>query len=354
MITVKILKRSADGRPTLYATRDLDVLPVSIGRDASCTIPLEDPLKRMSRQHVEIQKEGGAYWMAVVSKVNPVMAKGTRYGPGARLSLQSGDSFEIAEYEVHVLLPQPAPAAAKPEDAERLFNESTFGGGDEAAPRQAPVLADDLPPEATFIPTRAAPAPAVPPSYPLRAFFEGASLAPRPLSPMQTDRILRDCGAILRAAMEGLTKLLRARAETRSSLRLEERTTDAAQDNNPLKLMSDPGELMDFLFDPGERTDGFLDPVRAVQDACDDLRSHELALIAGMRAAILGVLRRLDPATLERDLEKGKGSKAKLWDLLVEEQASLARDAKEDFNKVFGPDFLEAYQAELQRLKGRR
>ena len=169
MITVKILKRSADGRPTLYATRDLDVLPVSIGRDASCTIPLEDPLKRMSRQHVEIQKEGGAYWMAVVSKVNPVMAKGTRYGPGARLSLQSGDSFEIAEYEVHVLLPQPAPAAAKPgEDAERLFNESTFGGGDEAAPRQAPALADDLPPEATFIPTRAAPAPAGPPSYPDR------------------------------------------------------------------------------------------------------------------------------------------------------------------------------------------
>jgi predicted component of type VI protein secretion system len=326
MITVKILKRSADGRPTLYATRDLDVLPVSIGRDASCTIPLEDPFKRMSRQHVEIQKEGEAYWMAVVSKVNPVMVKGTRHGPGARLSLQSGDSFEIAEYEVHVLLPQPEPAAAKRgEDAERLFNESTFGGGDEPKPRQAPALADDVPPEATLIPTRAAPAPAIPPSYPLRAFFEGAGLAPRPLSPMQTDRILRDCGAILRAAMEGLTKLLRARADTRSKLQLEERTADAAQDNNPLKLMSDPGELMDFLFDPGDRTDGFLDPVRAVGDACDDLRSHELALIAGMRAVL--------------DLEKGKGSKAKR--------------SKEDFNKVFGPDFLEAYQAELQRLKGR-
>jgi type VI secretion system FHA domain protein len=164
------------------------------------------------------------------------------------------------------------------------------------------------------------------------------------------DRILRDCGAMLRASMEGLTKLLRARAETQKKLGQEDRTTQ----NNPLKLMSDPGELMDFLFDPGERTDGFLDPVRAVGDACEDLRSHELALIAGMRAAMLGVLRRLDPATLEGSMEKGKSSKARLWDLFVEQQESLARDAKEDLNKVFGREFLEAYQAELRRLKAGR
>lgn len=352
MITVKILKRSAGGRPTLYAARDLDVLPASIGRDTSCTIPLEDPNKHMSRLHVEIQEKEGVYWMAVVSKVNPVMVKGTRYGPGARLALQSGDSFEIAEYEVQVQLHPPAPAAIPPgDDAERLFNESMFTGGEE------------VPAEATFIPTKAAPSPAMPappvppagpPSYPLRAFFEGAGLAPKPLSPMQTDRILRDCGAILRASMEGLTRLLHARAETRKKLRLEERTADAAEDNNPLKLMSDPGELMDFLFDPGDRTDGFLDPVRAVGDACNDLRSHELALMAGMRAAILGALRRLDPAALERSLEKGKSSKAKLWDLFVEEQESLVRSAEKDLNKVFEREFLEAYQTELRRLKGGR
>ena len=56
-ITVKILRRSADGRPSLYATRDFDVLPISIGRDAACTIALEDPNKHMSRFHVEIAAE---------------------------------------------------------------------------------------------------------------------------------------------------------------------------------------------------------------------------------------------------------------------------------------------------------
>ena len=53
-ITVKIMKRSAAGRPTLYATRDFDVLPVSIGRDATCSVALEDPNKHMSRFHLSL------------------------------------------------------------------------------------------------------------------------------------------------------------------------------------------------------------------------------------------------------------------------------------------------------------
>jgi FHA domain-containing protein len=358
-ITVKILKRSAGGRPTLYATRDLDVLPVSIGRDAACTIALEDPNKHMSRFHVEIEEEGGTYWMSVVSKVNPVMVKGRRYGPGTRLTLHSGDSFEVADYEVHVLLPEPASAVAarssEADKAERLFNESTFLGDEADKNVEKPAPAEP-PPEETFIPQKAA---AVP-SQPLRAFFEGAGLPHKDLSPMQADRMLRDCGAILRAAVEGIMMLLLARAEMRKEFEAEERTMVAARDNNPLKLMSDPHEAMDFLFDPADRTDGFLDPVQAVGDACEDLRSHDLALMAGMRAAILGALRRFEPNVIERAYEKNaKGwslasRKAKLWDLFVAEQDKLARDAEEDFNKVFGRDFMGAYQAQLRRLKGGR
>jgi predicted component of type VI protein secretion system len=392
-ITVKIMKRAAGGRPTLYATRDLDVLPVSIGRDATCTIALEDPNKHMSRFHVEIEEEGGTYWMSVVSKVNPVMVKGRRYGPGTRLTLHSGDSFEVAEYEVQVLLPDPPPAAPaaaeakappgvvdmlsatqqgdRPDDAERLFNESTFFGGDEATPRKKLIPRDDTPPEETFVPQKAkaaapppppkpAPSPAAPSSHALRAFFEGAGLPHKELSPMEADRILRDCGAIMRAAIEGLMMLLLARGEMRKEFEAEERTMVAARDNNPLKLMSDPHEAMEFLFDPAERTDGFLDPVQAIGDACEDLRTHELALMAGMRAAILGALRRFDPPAIERAFDKSaKGfslasRKAKLWEMFIELQDKLARDTQEDFNKVFGRDFMGAYQAQLRRVKGGR
>ena len=366
-ITVKIMKRTAEGRPALYATRDLDVLPVTIGRDAACTIALEDPNKHISRFHVEIEEEDGTYWMSVVSKVNAVMVKGRRYGPGTRLTLQSGDSFELAEYEVQVLLPEAAAEAAQaataPADssdplievlkepgadhAERLFNEATFLGGEEKS---------EPPPEETFIPQKK-PAPAPLPSHPLRAFFEGAGLPHRDLSPVQADRLLRDCGAILRAAVEGIMMLLLARASMHKELEGAERKAAAARDNNPLKRMSEAQEAMEFFFDPGERTDGLLDPVQAIGDACEELRAHELALVAGMRAAVLGAVRHLDPPALERAYDESAkrfslaSRKARLWDAFVAAQDKLASEANADFNKVFGRDFMSAYQAHLRRLK---
>src|SRR5690349_9403785 len=138
-ITVKIFTKTGGRGPSLYATSEFDTLPVSIGRDASCNMVLEDPHKHISRFHVEIEEEGGTYWMTVVSKVNPVMVKGRRYGPATRLTLHSGDSFEIGEYEVHVSLPEIPPPEAE------LFEEPTFVGGEQgpAEPTQlgAPLRA---------------------------------------------------------------------------------------------------------------------------------------------------------------------------------------------------------------------
>jgi predicted component of type VI protein secretion system len=362
-ISVKIMKRTAGARPTLYASRDLDKLPVTIGRDAACTIALEDPNKHMSRFHVEIEEQGGTYWLSVVSKVNPVMVKGRRYGPGTRLTLNSGDSFELADYEVQVLLPErkPAPAAATPAPAPKAAPASadplirTLEATSPAAAEPAGAR-----PEETYIPP-ASTTPAEPASQALRAFFEGAGLEHKELPPKEAERILRESGAILRAAVEGIMMLLLARAEMRKEFVVEERTMVAARDNNPLKLMSDPGEAMGFLFDPAERTEGFLDPVQAVGDACDDLRSHELALMAGMRAAILGALRHFDPHALEQAFDKKSklgfslgNRKGKLWEFFVATQAKLSREAQEDFNKVFGRDFMGTYQAQLRRLKGGR
>ncbi len=192
----------------------------------------------------------------------------------------------------------------------------------------------------------------------LRLFLEGAGLPHKEMSAEQSARLLKDSGAIMRAAIEGLMMLLIARSEMRKEFEAEERTMVAARDNNPLKLMADPHEAMEFLFDPSERTDGFLDPVQAIGDACEDLRAHELALMAGMRSAILGAVRRFDPQVLEKAYEKAAGGfglgsrKAKLWEFFLTQQQTLSQEAQEDFNKVFGRDFMSAYQAQLRRLKG--
>lgn len=386
MINVKILNRSGT-RPSLYASRDFERAPVSIGRDSSCSIVLDDPHKHISRFHVEVEEVDGVYWMCVVSKVNPVMVGGRRYGPGTRLTLKSGDSFEIGEYEIQVSLPEPAWAATKapsadptapPNTESPLLKVLATGPQPAAAPASSapaaarPALAavpdDPALQEATFVPSaavkalvRAQPGASIAPDAALRAFMEGAGLPFKEISAEQAERMLRDCGAILRAAVEGLMLLILARAESRKELQAEDRTMVGAHANNPLKLMSDPHEAMAYLFDPSERTDGFLDPVQAVGDACEDLRAHELALMAGMRAAVISALRRLNPHALEVAFEKVStaglplpGRKGRLWDMYVAHHEKLAHDTQEDFNKTFGRDFMTAYQEHLRRTKGGR
>ena len=382
-ISVRILNRTGT-RPALYASRDFDQAPISIGRDSTCSVVLDDPNKHISRFHVEIEELDGVYWMAVVSKVNPVMVGGRRYGPGTRLVLKSGDSFEIGEYEVQVSLPEGEAAPATPPPADptappvsdspllRVLANAAPAAATPAppsgvTPTASPTVAEDPAlQEATFVPTaaframaRAQPGASLAPDAALRAFLEGAGLAFKEMPAAQAERMLRDCGAILRATVEGIMLLLVSRGEMRKELQAEDRTMVGAGNNNPLKLMSDPHEAMAYLFDPSERTDGFLDPVQAVGDACEDLRAHEQALAAGMRAAVIGILRRLNPHALEVAFEKSTsaglplpGRKGRLWELFVAHHEKLAHDAQEDINKVLGREFMTAYQSQLRRMKG--
>ena len=258
-----------------------------------------------------------------------------------------------------------APAAAPPPAAEgdvfadatylgasspppvNIFDEATYVGG--RPPGQAAAAAAGARPggglagEARM---RAA----------VKAFLEGAGLQEKEIADAEIEAFLLQAGRIMRAAVEGAMALLAARATAKKELRAEDRTMVASKDNNPLKLMSDPQEAMAFLFDTKDRAGGFLDPVQAVGDAFDDLRAHEVALFAGMRAALLGTIQRFDPKLLEVELEKNAGGlglnrKAKLWEQFAAYQQKLARDAEDDFNKVFGREFMGTYMAQVKRLR---
>jgi type VI secretion system FHA domain protein len=250
-----------------------------------------------------------------------------------------------------------APAAA-PEPAADVFSDATYVGASKASPN----IFD----EATYVggrPPQGAAASVVPAggAAGMRAavtvFLEGAGLAGKKIQDADIEDFLRQSGKIMRAAIEGSMALLAARATAKKELRAEDRTMVASKDNNPLKLMSDPQEALAFLFDTKDRTDGFLDPVQAVGDAFEDLRAHEVALFAAMRAALLGAIQRFDPKMLEAELEKSAGGlglnrKAKLWELFAAYQQKLARDAEDDFNKVFGHEFMGTYMAQVKRLRG--
>src|SRR4051812_39991486 len=189
-VTVKIFTKQA-GRPSLFQTREFDRLPVTIGRDATCSLALEDPHKHISRVHVELEEQAGTYWMSVLSKVNPVMVKGRRYGPGTRLTLKSGDSFEMGEFEVQVLFaerPQSVPVSG-PAQKSLLKMLAEEGAEPQSLPSPEPGIFD----EPTYVgggePTYIGPpakAPAAPMNEALRIFLEGAGMPHKELSAAQS------------------------------------------------------------------------------------------------------------------------------------------------------------------------
>jgi len=175
----------------------------------------------------------------------------------------------------------------------------------------------------------------------------------------QAEAFLQECGAVIRAAVEGLMSLLLARATVKEELRASEMTMVSARKNNPLKLMGSLDEAVRHVLDPSMQTAAFLSPREAVADACADLRAHEVAVIAGMRSAVMGAIKRFDPARIERELQRQGGTsllenrKAKLWECFVEFHAKTSRDAEDSFDRVFGADFARAYQQEVEGMKKR-
>lgn len=250
-----------------------------------------------------------------------------------------------------------APAAA-PEPEADVFADATYTGASSTAPNifDEATYVGGRPAQGAAAPAATGPGGAAGKRDAVSAFLEGAGIAGKEIRDAEIDEFLRQSGKILRAAIEGSMALLAARATAKKELRAEDRTMVASKDNNPLKLMSDPQEALAFLFDTKDRADGFLDPVQAVGDAFEDLRAHEVALFAAMRAALLGTIQRFDPKMLEAELEKGAGGlglnrKAKLWELFAAYQQKLARDADDDFNKVFGREFMGTYMAQVKRLR---
>jgi type VI secretion system FHA domain protein len=157
--------------------------------------------------------------------------------------------------------------------------------------------------------------------------------------------------------MRGTVELLVARAALKREMRAD-MTMIVARENNPLKFSPTVEVALNHLL--GTQSPGFMPPAPAVRDAFDDLRAHQLGVMAGMRAALEGVLQRFDPQQLESKLTR-KASisslipgarKARLWELFQELFTQLQSEAQDDFDELFGKAFLRAYEDQLDRLQG--
>ena len=173
------------------------------------------------------------------------------------------------------------------------------------------------------------------------------------------EEIAELAGTMLREATTGTMSVLMARAMTKRESRLD-MTMISSQANNPLKFFPDADSaLMQMMTGT---MPGYMAPQRAFGNAFDDLKAHELAIMAGMRAALGGVLKRFDPQAIEARLHEptvmdkvlAANRKAKMWDRMVELYTQMASEADDDFQRLFGEAFGVAYEEQIQRLRQAR
>lgn len=192
-----------------------------------------------------------------------------------------------------------------------------------------------------------------------QAFVEGAGLDPTKARLQITREFMHTFGEALRIAVQGTIDLLSARAEIKREFRAGA-TVIASGANNPLKFLpSAEGVLMQMI---NYTFPGFMKPLPAMEEAYVDLRAHQLALMAGIRAAYAEALARFDPAELERrsDGPPGlldkiliNGRKAALWDDYKHNFDALRRHAEDDLAAFSGRTFVDAYEQAEHAAKGK-
>jgi FHA domain-containing protein len=314
------------------------ILGGTIGAIEGNTLVLDDPQGRVAPLEANIIAGPRGYVIRNCGEA-PLHVNATPVANSAEAPLTPGDEITIGPF-VLLVAPEAPPAAAPaappatPPRAESAAVASAAaavagaGGAPAGAEADAKAQAELL-----------------------RAFLSGLGVNDLEIPGGLNPELMKSIGEVLRQMTQGTIDLLRIRAEAKSRMHAD-MTMIGSREINPLKAAWDAEVALQHLLAP-QRTD-MLDPLRAMSDACDDLRRHDRGLVAGIHAALAGLLARFDPKELENRLEGSSafdsmmpgGAKARRWDMLVELYGDLSVEAERDFWSLFDKEFLKAYASD--------
>ncbi|MBN3864733.1 type VI secretion system-associated FHA domain protein TagH [Pseudomonas frederiksbergensis] len=190
----------------------------------------------------------------------------------------------------------------------------------------------------------------------LQAFLRGAGLEQVRLDKAEAEAQMESIGRSYRLMVEGLIDVLRARSSLKGEFRIQQTMIQPVA-NNPLKFAPNVDEALLLLLRHGNQA--FMAPDLAVRDSFDDLRAHQLAVMAGVEAAIKHLLARFEPAQLEERMGRPGGlsslfngsRQAQYWQQFTELYSNISREAQEDFQDLFGREFSRAYEEHSSRQR---
>jgi len=180
------------------------------------------------------------------------------------------------------------------------------------------------------------------------------------MHPMETIRIV---GELLNLTVNGLYQMLEMRAQLKNELRIEDRTMIASRENNPLKHSDSARDALRYLVDVRQHGNKlFLQPNKAIGDAVNDVCAHEMAVMAGTRAALLAALKQFAPETVEKRIKKSGAldsvmpslHKAKLWESFLAMYGELEKEAEDHFDRLLNQEFARAYAEQGKKLRRKK
>ena len=406
--------------PGQCAEKSMEQGVMAIGRSLHNDWVLPDPERLVSSQHCVIQYKDGRYYLTDNSTNGVELVNaGIRLRRGNSEPLENGELIRIGDYEIQARIDfnvqagdsQPFAADAansfealmgavanKPVIAPQFQGASSMDTlpdlFDFLSPSAVPppTVADHVPSEqhdfrpptpvavekpvasASVIPDdwdlfADAPAPVVAPVIQpppvvetppqpdlLQAFLRGAGLDQLRLDTADAAAQMENIGRSYRLMVEGLIDVLRARASLKGEFRMQQTMIQPAE-NNPLKFAPNADEALLLLLRHGNQA--FMAPDAAVRDSFNDLRAHQLAVMAGVEAAIKHLLTRFEPAQLEERMGKPGGlsslfngsRQAQYWQQFTELYSNISREAQDDFQDLFGREFSRAYEDHSARQR---
>jgi predicted component of type VI protein secretion system len=338
----------------------------TLGRSDQATFTLPDPERMISRVQAQILHLDEAYWIENVSAAGPILHNGRPLSTGMRVMLRGGDELRIGGYTLQAAYENDETSATILRGRTVITRHETTPPAARPAVLPPAAVADAASLASAAVPLSAAAAAAAPRQSALppqaamsaealwRAFLEGAGIQSPPAN-APSPELLAAIGAMMRTAVGGIHRLVAMRAMAKDEMQAH-MTVIQVRGNNPLKFAPDEMLALQLLLQPPAR--GFLAGPEALRDALIDLQSHQVGVMAGIRAALEAVLDRFDPAKLEGHLTSRSvldslrpgHRRARLWEVYLEHYRSLREEAHEDFQRFFGEAFREAYEAQVRSL----
>lgn len=187
----------------------------------------------------------------------------------------------------------------------------------------------------------------------VQAFCRGAGIDPGSLSPEAQSMLPLVAGQILREAVVGLTDLTQARAKATGTAAAA--PNGQAGGSNPLRTSTSVDQAIQRLLESHGRLFG--GPVDALRDVLQEIKEHEIAVNAAIKAGIQCVLDQLSPTSVADQFEQGRARtlgpgqdpRPRYWEHYAEFYRLFTQQVA---GSGWPHAFTEAFNREYGRMRG--